>query len=258
MSEPLLEAIGISKRFGGVVALDQVDLTLPPASVVSLVGPNGSGKTTLLDCLSGFSRVDNGTIRFSGLNITRFSRRRRIGAGIRRTFQAAHVFEGLTIEEHLILAQEAGERSLWIEDVLRLPRVRRAIRGARSRAHEALDFVELRKPPATLATDLSYGQQKLLGLACGLVAEPKLLCLDEPLAGVNPALAERLIPVVSRLREQGATVLIVEHNIEFVTAVSDQVVVLAEGEVIVSGPPGVLQSDERAFAALAGTSEADR
>jgi ABC-type branched-subunit amino acid transport system ATPase component len=256
MSDMLLEATGISKRFGGVVALDHVDLSLPAAAVVSLVGPNGSGKTTLLDCLSGFTRADGGTVTFDSRNITRFSRRRRIAAGIRRTFQAAHVFEGLTLEEHLILAQQAGERSLWIEDVLRLPRVHHAVHKARVRAHDALDFVELRKAPTTLATDLSYGQQKLLGLACGLVAEPRLLCLDEPLAGVNPALAERLIPVVSRLREQGATVLIVEHNIDFVTAVSDQVVVLAEGEVVVSGPPEVLQTDERAFAALAGTNEA--
>jgi ABC-type branched-subunit amino acid transport system ATPase component len=251
----LLSADGIRKRFGGVQALDGATVQVPAGSITCLIGPNGSGKTTLLDCLTGFARVDSGVVRFAGRTITNRTVRHRVRAGLRRTFQAARVFGDMSIQEHLLLAQQESDRAGWLDEFTRSPRYRRATSEAVDRAQAALDLVELARPLTTPASELSYGQQKLLGLACGLVGRPALLCLDEPLGGVNPALAHRLIPVLSEANALGTTLLIVEHNIEFVAAVSDQVVVMAGGRSVVSGPPDILTSDERVFGVLSGTEE---
>jgi ABC-type branched-subunit amino acid transport system ATPase component len=251
----LLAAIGVHRRFGGVRALNGADLAITPGQITCVIGPNGSGKTTLLNCLTGFTRVDSGVVRFDGQTITRASVRRRARAGLRRTFQATRVFGAMTILDHLLLAQQEFDRANWFDDAVRSARLRRATAAATDRAREVLELVELRRPVDTPARDLSYGQQKLLGLACGLVDRPALLCLDEPLAGVNPALAERLITVLVEANRQGITPLIVEHNIEFVAAISDQVVVMAGGRSVVAGPPSVLTDDERVFAILSGTEE---
>ena len=251
----LLSATGLRKRFGGVQALEDAELEVVPGQITCVIGPNGSGKTTLLNALTGFTRVEAGDIRFAGRTITRSSIRRRARAGLRRTFQATHVFGDMSIIDHLLLAQQEFEQANWFDEIVRSPRLRATVRTATERAHESLELVELNKPPEMPAKDLSYGQQKLLGLACGLVGRPALLCLDEPLAGVNQALAERLIVVLTEANHRGTTPLIVEHNIEFVAAVSDQVVVMAEGRSVVAGPPSILTEDERVFAILSGTEE---
>jgi ABC-type branched-subunit amino acid transport system ATPase component len=253
--DKLLTAAGLMKKFGGVQALDDAELTIERGQITCLIGPNGSGKTTLLNCLTGFIRPDGGDIRFAGRTVTRASIRARARAGLRRTFQATHVFGAMTIMDHLLLAQQEFDRANWLDEVTRSPRLRHAQLAARERAVQALELVELKRPADTPARDLSYGQQKLLGLACGLVDQPALLCLDEPLAGVNPALAERLIAVLTEANRRGTTPLIIEHNIEFVAAISDQVVLMAGGRTVVAGPPEILTDDERVFAVLSGTEE---
>jgi branched-chain amino acid transport system ATP-binding protein len=253
--EPLLEVDEMTMHFGGITALSGVSVALQEGAITSLVGPNGSGKTTLLNCLTGFARPASGTVRFRGRDISRTSRRQRILSGIRRTFQAAHVFQGLTILDHLLLAQQEFDNASWFDEFVRSRRLRRATTAAKQDAREALSLVELHRPVDALASDLSYGQQKLLGLACGLVGSPALLCLDEPLAGVNPALADRLVSVLEKANGRGTTLLIVEHNIDFVSMISDHVVVLAEGEVVVAGPPSELRDDPKAFEALSGLAE---
>jgi ABC-type branched-subunit amino acid transport system ATPase component len=250
-----LTAAGVRRGFGGVQALDGAELAITAGQITCLIGPNGSGKTTLLNCLTGFTRVDAGVVRFRGHTITKSSVRRRARAGLRRTFQATRVFGAMTVLDHLLLAQQEFDETNWFDEVTRSPRLRRAASAATERAHEVLELVELNRPFHTPARDLSYGQQKLLGLACGLVDRPALLCLDEPLAGVNPALAERLITVLIEANRRGTTPLIVEHNIEFVAAISDQVVVMANGRCVVAGPPSILTEDQRVFAILSGTEE---
>jgi ABC-type branched-subunit amino acid transport system ATPase component len=252
MSQAAVEARGITKRFGGVVALADVSVGFPPNKVTGIVGPNGSGKSTLIDCLTGFQRPTAGRVLLSGRDVTRASRRTRALAGLRRTFQAVHVFPGLTVLDHLILAQQEGHRVTLLGEIARSPRHRRNQRCFAERAAETLALVELTAAASRPAAALSYGQQKLLGLACGLVSSPSVLCLDEPLAGVSPRLADSLCHVLTTLRARGQTLLIVEHNIEFVSAVSDLVVVLAEGSVIAQGEPSVLRTDENVFRTLTG------
>jgi ABC-type branched-subunit amino acid transport system ATPase component len=240
------------KAFGGVRALNGVDITLRAGRLTAVVGPNGSGKTTLVDCLTGFVRADGGKIVLDGCSLTRASVRSRARAGLHRTFQAAHLFSGLSVRDHFHVAQQEHDDVGWTEQILRLPRLLRLERKYAAGADEMLELVNLSAFADRPADQLSYGQQKLLGLACVLVNEPRVLCLDEPLAGVSPRLVDLLVGVLHEIKLRGISVLLIEHNIDFVHAVSDDVVVMVEGQVLAAGPPELLDDDPRVFEVLMG------
>lgn len=235
---------GLTKRFGGVTALHDVDLTVRDGAVNALIGPNGSGKTTFFNVVTGMIRPDAGRVLFDGRDLTGAPPHRIAHAGIGRTFQLCRVFPRLTVMENMLVA-------------LRRTRLRELLGGLRgrtevARAREWLARVGLEHLENAEARDLSYGQQKLLELAAVLMAEPSLVLLDEPAGGVNPALLDRLADLVRELNAGGLTFLLVEHNMDLVLSLSDHVVVFDRGRPIAEGSPSHIRSDPRVLEAYLG------
>jgi len=230
----ILEVRDVTKRFGGVTAVNRCSLALTPGRIYGLIGPNGSGKTTLFNCITGLDPRDAGEIRFKGERIDGLKphqvARRRIG----RTFQIIRVFPELTALENLLVVTQGPF------DV------------ARRRAQELLRFVTLDRLQHEYAGNLSYGQQKLLEFIRVLMTDPELILLDEPAAGVNRTLLNELLAAITPLRDQGKTILIVEHDMKVVMGLCETVFVLDYGEKIAEGPPGVIQADERVIEAYFG------
>ena len=231
---PILDVQRIRKSFGGVVAVNDVSLTLGPGRIYGLIGPNGSGKTTLFNCITGIETRDAGSVVFRGERIDGWKPSRVARHGIGRTFQVIRVFPELTALENLLV-------------VTRGPR-----HEAESRARDLLAFVTLERLAGEYAGNLSYGQQKLVEFTRMLMTDPALVLLDEPAAGVNRTLLNDLLDAVRRLRDQGKTVLLVEHDMKVVMGLCETVFVLDHGEKIAEGPPGVIQADERVIEAYFG------
>ncbi len=248
-----LRVEGLVKSFGGLRALDGCSLEAEAGAITGLIGPNGSGKSTLFNCVTGFYRPDAGVIRLgdapiAGLPPWAIARR-----GLVRTFQQARVFPRLTCLENLVCApgDQPGER--LGPALLRLPGARRREAALRERAHALLARVELADRADALAGGLSYGQQKLLELARALMTEPRLLLLDEPAAGINPALLERLVALVRALHAEGKGFLVVEHDMRLVMTLCQRVVVLDYGHTIAAGTPEEVARDPRVLDAYLGT-----
>ena len=249
----LLEVRDVVRSFGGVRAVDGASLDVETGSITSLIGPNGAGKSTLFNIVSGFLRAEAGTVFFEGRRIDRLPPHRIAQAGLVRTFQTARALARMTVLDNVVLAapRQPGERLL--RNVVRSRATRRREREVRSRAQELLELVRLDGHADELAATLSGGQRKLLDFARVLMTEPRLVLLDEPMAGVNPVLRGELLEHVVSLREsRGVTVLLVEHDLEVVMGVSDQVVVMSNGAVIASGPPDRVRSDARVVDAYLG------
>jgi len=234
MPAPVLEIDGLTKRFGGVTAVDRVSLRLEAGTIYGLIGPNGSGKTTLFNCITGMERRDAGRVIFAGERIDGLKPHRIASKGIGRTFQVIRVFPELSALENLMVV------------------TRGALTEARQRALELLRFVRLEGLQNEYAGNLSYGQQKLVEFVRVLMRDPSLILLDEPAAGVNRTLLNDLLDAVRRLRDQGRTVLLVEHDMKVVMGLCETVFVLDHGEKIAEGPPGVIQADERVIEAYFG------
>lgn len=240
----LLEIDSLSKRFGGVVALDDCSLSVLPGSITGLIGPNGSGKTTIFNLVTGFIPRDKGRVSFKSQSIDGLGPDRIYDLGIGRTFQLARIFPRLTaLENMLVPVRRKGLRALfsradWSQE--------------KSRAMEMLDFLDIAHVAGTLGGALSYGQRKLLELGAVLMAEPELVLLDEPAGGVNPALLERIADRIRRLNARGITFLLVEHNMGFVMNLCSEVVVLNHGHTIATGKPEAVRQDPAVLDAYLG------
>jgi branched-chain amino acid transport system ATP-binding protein len=248
----VLEVSGVVKSFGNLRAVDGVDLVIERGTITGLIGPNGAGKTTLFNLIAGAQVPEAGAIRFMGERIDRLTPDRIFAKGLARTFQVPRPFPQMTVLENLMLVplHQVGER-FW-NNWVRAGRVRRAERRSRERAMDILELCDLAGKAGELAGRLSGGQQKLLELARVLVAEPRLILLDEPAAGVNPVLLDTLVDRIVRLNQRGVTFLVIEHNIDLVMTVCRPVVVMAQGKLIYHGDAAGVRRDRRVLDAYLG------
>jgi branched-chain amino acid transport system ATP-binding protein len=254
MAEPLLQTYSLRKEFGGLVAVDDVDFTVPEGGIVSLIGPNGAGKTTFFNMLTGVYKPTNGAIVFAGENLTGRPPHAFTQRGIGRTFQNIRLFQNMTALENVLVGMHTRLKGNLFEAIARTPRVKHEEKDARVRARELLEFSGLRRKDAEIGRNLSYGDQRRLEVARALATDPKLLLLDEPTAGMNPQETAEFTDFVSRLRtERDLTVLLIEHDMRVVMGVSDRVTVLDYGEKIAEGSPGEIQKNERVIEAYLGT-----
>ena len=248
----VLEATGLAKRYGGVPALNGVDLSLRAGEVHALLGPNGSGKTTLLRVLAGAVATDAGTIVVNGVDVTSRDQVARVRAGVARTFQDTVLFPGLTVAEHVAVGARATERPGVWRTVLAVPSARRSRIEAAAWTAEVLAETGLDARAHARPDELTYGEQRLLQVARAAATGAVALLLDEPAAGMSVAETERLRALLRRLAGNGRAVLVVEHNVRFVAAVADRVTVLAAGEVVTAGTPDEVRADPRVRAAYLG------
>ena len=235
-----LEVAGVTKRFGGVVAVSEVDLTVEPRQVFGLIGPNGAGKTTLINVIAGQLRPDRGTIRFEDRNVTGLDAHVLAQRGIARTFQGGRVFKGLTAFENVLVG---GHTRLRSDLLAALVPFRTRSEGAdRERTLALLDRVGLRQRARTLAGELPYGDQRRLEIARALASEPRLLILDEPAAGLNPTESGRLRDLMRELVADGLTIILIEHDVRLVMGTCRRVAVLSFGKKIAEGAPPEIQA----------------
>ena len=242
----LIEVKGVSKAYGGVHALAGCDLQVREGEINGLIGPNGSGKTTLFNVITGYERIQQGEVRFNGTDITNAPPDRVFKLGIGRTFQLTRLFTRLTVLENMLVATQRKEG--WLRGVLRLA----GSSSEKRRAMELLDFVGITRLAYEPAGNLSYGQRKLLELASLLVADPAILLLDEPAGGVNPTLITHLADRIKELNRSGKTILVVEHNMEFVMSLCSRITVLSQGTALVAGAPHEVRSDPAVLDAYLG------
>jgi len=251
---PIMEIRGATKAFGGLVAVDDVDFTLPEKSIVSIIGPNGAGKTTFFNMLTGLYRPTAGTISFQGKNITRARPDRIMAMGVARTFQNIRLFQTMSALENVMVGQHARMRAGVFGSIFRTPRVRAEEKRVREKAREMLLYVGLKKDAIDqVAVNLSYGDQRRVEIARALASEPKVLLLDEPTAGMNPQESARLTDFMNQLRDElGLTILLIEHDMKVVMGVSERVTVLDHGEKIAEGEPQEVRADSRVIEAYLG------
>ena len=255
MSTSLIDVRNLSKKFGGVTALDKVSVSVEPQQISGLIGPNGAGKSTFFNVLTGVLNSNGGEIRFDNRPMDGIPPHARVRLGMVRTFQKIHPFHGMTVLESVMVGCHTSSRAGLLSAMLRPPWVREEERRIRDAARSALAFVGLEAQTATLADALPLGHQRMLQLACGLVTEPRVLLLDEPASGLNGSETARLADLLLAIRDQGKTLVLVEHDMNLVMKICDQITVLSFGRKLAGGTPQEVRRNPEVIKAYLGSGE---
>ena len=253
MSNKYLEVTNLKKSFGGLKAVDVQSLNLNKNELTSIIGPNGAGKTTFFDLISGFQDSDEGKVYLNKKNITKSQPYSIARLGMIRTFQLTKVFDRMTALENMMFSASTVNNDSFIKSLVRLPSQKTIEKNIKEKSFEIMKDLNIDHMANSYARELSGGQKKLLELGRSIVNDPDILLLDEPLAGVNPKLAEEILQIILNLSEKGISILMVEHNIEAVMKISQRVVVFAEGMVIADDKPENVRTDEKVIEAYLGS-----
>ena len=253
MSNKYLEVTNLKKSFGGIKAVDVESLNLNRNELTSIIGPNGAGKTTFFDLISGFQDSDEGKVYLNNKNITKSQPYAIARLGMIRTFQLTKVFDRMTVLENMMFSASTVNNDSFLKSLAKLPSQKTTEKKIRDKSFEIMKELNIDHMANSYAREMSGGQKKLLELGRSIINNPSVLLLDEPLAGVNPKLAEEILQIIVNLAGKGISILMVEHNIEAVMKISERVIVLAEGKVIADSTPENIRSDEKVIEAYLGS-----
>ena len=253
MSNKYLEVTNLKKSFGGIKAVDVESLNLNGNELTSIIGPNGAGKTTFFDLISGFQTSDEGKVYLNNKNITKNQPYAIARLGMIRTFQLTKVFDRMTVLENMMFSASTVNNDSFLKSLAKLPSQKTTEKKIRDKSFEIMKELNIDHMANSYAREMSGGQKKLLELGRSIINNPSVLLLDEPLAGVNPKLAEEILQIILNLAGKGISILMVEHNIEAVMKISERVIVLAEGKVIADSTPENIRTDQKVIEAYLGS-----